>query len=296
MAVDLPEAVRRLDKRAGVNRMREMAVIIGRSVLYDIDKVRRYRRPIDAPVEYRSYVQALRRDGYVLIPEYRPRDICLGWARQILEAIPEPPPAHGDSEPGSYMVYAGSRKAELPNGGIVEWRNADGEDGKDRGILCVYHADREFPEFAGLRDDPMVASIIAATCGRKLPSRAFKAFVNDSVAQTSDYHVDQTSTDQFKTFLFLSDVVEPSDGAHSYVPGTHMPTLARYLNYGKNMFDAQRYEYDMTAVSTRQPVDLLCPAGTLAIVDITGSHRALPQTSGRRRIMLNNCYDEFTYD
>lgn len=297
MGVSILDAVRRLDEQSGLSRVREVAGILARTVPYDIDKMRRYRKPIDAPVQYQAYAQALRRDGYVLIPDYRPADMCRDWAKRMLDAIPETPPERPDGDDSdAYLVYPGSRKAELPNGGVVEWRNYDGEDSKDRGIICLYHVEREFPELLDVRDDPMVSSIITAACGRSLPSRAFKCFINDSTGNTSGYHVDQTEVDQFKTFLFLTDVTEPGDGAHSYVPGTHLPTVGRYLNYGYNMVDKRRYEYEMSMMPTRQPVDLLCPAGTLAIVDITGYHRALPQAPGRRRIVLNNCYDEFTYD
>jgi Phytanoyl-CoA dioxygenase (PhyH) len=297
MAGSIVESVRQLAERSGFNRAREVADILARTAVYDFEKARRYRKPVDAPVEYRAYAQALRRDGYVLIPDYRPAEVCRSWAKQIMDAIPEPPSPQVDGdESESYKVYPGSRKVELPNGGVIEWRNIDGDDDKDLGIVCFYHVEREFPEFVELRNDPMVSSIISAANGRELPSRAFKCFVNNSAGRTSGYHVDQTSEDQFKTFLFLTDVMDPDDGAHSYVPGTHLPTLGRYLNYGYNMLDKRRYEHDMSLLMAREPVDLLCPAGTLAIVDITGSHRALPQTPGRMRIVLNNCYDEFTYD
>lgn len=289
------DTVRRLDEVTGFSRVREIASVLARTAAYDLDKSRRYSRPVDAPVEYRAYAQALRSDGYVLIPDYRPADVCRNWAEQIMERIPAPPStANDDSD--SYRVYPGSRKTELARGGVVEWRNIDGDDGKDDGIICLYHVEREFPEFDELRDDPVVSGIIEAACGRRLPSRAFKCFVNESTSHTSDYHVDQTAVDQFKTFLFLTDVTDPDDGAHSYVPGSHRPNLGRYLNYGVNMIDHRRYEYDMTLMAGREPVDLLCSAGTLAIVDITGAHRALPQAPGRRRVVLNNCFDEFRYD
>jgi hypothetical protein len=295
MAGQVGAVARRLSAIGSVGRVREFAGIFAQSAKYDLDKTRRYRQPLDTPVEYRAYAQALRSDGYVLIPGYRPPTVCREWARRLLAAIPAPPPAAADDS-GDYRVYEGSRTISLPRGGVVEWRNIDGEDGKDHGIICLYHVDREFPEFTELREDPMVASIIAAACGRKLPSRAFKCFINDSTSHTSGYHVDQTAEDQFKTFLFLTDVTEPEDGAHSYVPGSHWPSLRRYLNYAYNLADPRQYPYAMSLPGARRPVDLLCPAGTLAIVDITGSHRALPQQQGRVRVVLNNCYDEFTYD
>lgn len=265
------------------------------TVAYDRDKRRRYRQPIKASAQYRAYAQALRGDGYVLIPNYRKPQVCREWARRLQDAIPElPAPSVRDDK--SYRVYDGSRKIDLQRGGVVEWRNVDGVDGRDHGITCIYHVDQEFPEFAELRDDPLVASIIAAACGRQLPSRAFKCFINASAGQTSDYHVDQTAQDQFKTFLFLTDITDLHDGAHSYVPGTHLPSLHRYVNYLVNFASPRRYPYAMPPPRGRRPVHLLCPAGTLAIVDITGTHRALPQRAGRVRVVLNNCFDNFTYD
>jgi hypothetical protein len=289
-------AARRLGQVGELKRVREFADIMVRTAIYDRDKARRHRQPIEAPAEYRAYAQALRSDGYVLIPDYRPPEVCREWAKQLLAAIPDPPPPATEDESEDYRVYDGSRKADLPGGGVVEWRNIDGDDGKDHGIVCLYHVEREFPEFAELRHDPLVASIISAACGHELPSRAYKCFVNASAASTSGYHVDQTSEDQFKTFLFLTDVTEAVDGAHSYVPGTHVPSLRRYVNYAYNFVDPRQYPYAMSIQGTRRPVDLLCSAGTLAIVDITGSHRALPQGPGRTRVVLNNCYDRFTYD
>jgi Phytanoyl-CoA dioxygenase (PhyH) len=289
-------AARRLGQVGEPKRVREFADILVRTAAYDRDKARRYRQPIEAPPEYRAYAQALRSDGYVLVPDYRPAEVCRDWAKQLLAAIPDPPPPAAEDDSDDYRVYEGSRKADLPSGGVVEWRNIDGDDGKDHGIICLYHVEREFPEFVELRNDPFVASIISAACGHELPSRAYKCFVNASAASTSGYHVDQTSEDQFKTFLFLTDITEPEDGAHSYVPGTHLPSLRRYANYAYNFVDPDQYPYAMPMQGTRRPVDLLCPAGTLAIVDITGSHRALPQGPGRTRVVLNNCYDRFTYD
>jgi hypothetical protein len=277
-----------------LNRLREFIELIVTTAAYDCVRRRRYRRPVEAPTEYRAYAQALRSDGYVLIPDYRPASVCREWARHLQEVVPDPPPpAHDDR--ADYRVYEGSRKIDLPSGGVVEWRNLDGVDGQDHGITCIYHVDREFPEFAELRSDPLVSSIIAAACGRELPSRAFKCFINASAGQTSGYHVDQTAADQFKSFLFLTDVTDALDGAHSYVPGTHRPHPLRYVNYLAN-FVARRYPYAMVHRGARRPVHLLCPAGTLAIVDITGTHRARPQAEGRIRVVLNNCFDDFAYD
>jgi hypothetical protein len=288
-------AARRLGQIGAPARVREFAEIVGKTVAYDRDKGRRYRAPLDAPAEYRAYAQALRNDGYVLIPQYRSAEWCKDMAQRLLDAIPEPPAPGGD-EGEDYRVYEGSRKAVLDGGGVVEWRNMDGADAKDQGIICFYHVDEAFPELVELRQDPLVSSVIAAANGRPLPSRAYKAFVNASAGATSDYHVDQTAEDQFKTFLFLTDVNETVDGAHSYVPGTHLPSLRRYVNYAHNFVDPSRYEFAMGRHGRHQPVDLLTPAGTLAIVDITGHHRALPQAPGRMRIVLNNCFDGFTYD
>jgi hypothetical protein len=280
---------------APLKRVGEFAEILATTAAHDLDKRRRYRRPIEAPVEYRAYAQALRSDGYVLIPNYRQARACDEWVKRLQAAVPDPPPTAAPGEGEDYRVYPGSRKVDLPHGGVVEWRNFDG-DGKDRGITCIYHVDREFPEFAELRNDALVSSIIAAACGRELPSRAFKCFINASARETSDYHVDQTSEDQFKTFLFLTDVEDADDGAHAYLPGTHRPHLKRYVNYLSNLVAPRRYPYAMRLHGRRRPVQLLCPAGTLAIVDITGVHRALPQAPGRLRVVLNNCYDDFRYE
>jgi hypothetical protein len=162
MAGPVGEMARRLAGLGDLGRVREFADIFAHTATYDRDKARRYRQPLEAPVQYRAFAQALRSDGYVLIPEYRPPAVCREWARRLLAAIPEPPSRASAGDPEDYRVYEGSRKTELPGGGVVEWRNIDGEDGKDHGIVCLYHVEREFPEFAELRDDPVAAAIIAA--------------------------------------------------------------------------------------------------------------------------------------
>src|SRR5215213_2425946 len=79
-------AARRLGEIGELARVREFAEMIAKTAVYDRDKTRRYRQPLDAPVEYRAYAQALRGDGYVLIPNYRSPEYCKDLAQRLLDA------------------------------------------------------------------------------------------------------------------------------------------------------------------------------------------------------------------
>jgi hypothetical protein len=280
------------------SRIRRYTKRFSHALYYDARKLwQYYGRGNDVGAAVWQHAQHLKRDGIVVIPNYFPRDKCAELAARIERLVPPVPPRTqpiGERQP--YTISEYSRNAHLASGSVVEWRQYDMEEEvNDKGVICIYHIAKEFPELESMRHDPFVSGIVRSACNEALPSRAFKGYINDSVIGTRGYHVDNPGWLEFKAFLFLTDVNELSDGAHSYVRQTHLFSVLKYTNYLRNFLDPKGKGSDMKVIPERLRTNVLCPAGTLVIADVNGFHCGLPQGAGKKRVVLVNCFDHSKY-
>ena len=109
----------------------------------------------------------------------------------------------------------------------------------DEGVRRLYHADKEIPELAEHRYDPMIMRLVAAYYGRPYHSAVLMYQYNTrSNANTRYHHVDAFSK-EFKSFVYLDDV-DDGNGPFAYIPGTQRSHVKRVI---KQLRDGQQRDW-----------------------------------------------------
>ena len=179
--------------------------------------------------------------------------------------------------------YGGCVKHPKP---VVNFRS-----GPDDGLVDVFHPERLFPEgtegvdLADPEREGLVISLLQAALGKQMESKVRNIYVNDSVQQTRDFHVDGYAT-KAKSFVYLSDVETTGDGPYCYVLGTHRARPSwRRANRKFNEHARRRWD-DFPLHGPRTRRVFLGRRGDLVLSLQYGAHRGLPQAVGRRRLVL----------
>jgi hypothetical protein len=225
-------------------------------------------RPFQSPLG-----EALNRDGIASVPGYLPVERCDGIREQIERAI------DGVVESGRHASGAE----------IDVRRENDGREPYDTGMLDIRHVDRIVPEIAQIFAAPQLIEAIAEACGQRVTCQNCNALVNRSVLNPRAYHSDSTGIVQFKAFIYLTDVPDPSYGPYCYVKGTHRLRWDKYANFAVNWWKGRPIT-DMRTHDESQEVRMIAPRGTLILSNQNGFHRGWPQQPGRSRCMILGNY------
>jgi hypothetical protein len=230
---------------------------------------KRRDKPIALAPEENELLHKLRADGFVVVPGYWDRERALAM-RDRLEGY-----------------LASGENKDFDNGAYLRfWDNR----AYDEGVRRLYHVDKEVPELAEYRHDPMISRVVRAYYGHDFYSGALVFQHNtQSNANTRYHHVDAFSK-EFKSFLYLDDVDE-GNGPFAYIPGTqrsHMRRIVKQLREGSAATGFSNEE--LKAVIGRE-VRLTGKAGTLILADVRGFHRGTPQLDRSRSVIVNYMFE-----
>ena len=222
----------------------------------------------DLSGEERARVAQLRRDGYVIIPEYWPREKALAMRGRLEQ----------------YLEIGESR--DFDNGAYLRFRD---NVAYDEGVRRLYHVDKEIPELAEHRFDPQIMRLVAGYYGRQYHTAVLMyQFNTRSNANTRYHHVDAFSK-EFKSFLYLDDV-DDGNGPFAYIPGTQRSHLKRIVKQLKQGSNATGFSPDELSRTIGREVRLTGEAGTLILADVRGFHRGTPQLDRSRSVLVNYFY------
>ena len=171
-------------------------------------------------------------------------------------------------------------------------RRPDGRSGSDAGMVDIFHPERLSDSMATLVEsclhERLIARLLLAASWRPFQVKCRNLYVNRGVQDTRGYHCDGRS-EKFKSFVFLSDVRDLSDGPYCYVPTTHRDKSAWRRS---RSFNAQngcnRHEYSQ--LQGYQALPMFAQAGDMVISSQRGAHRGLPQQPDAERAVLVNMY------
>jgi hypothetical protein len=240
----------------------------------DLARVRFASRESPDPAVNRA-VEAVRREGYVVIPGYWNADRTESLRRDLLKRLAAG--ENQDYENGAYLRFKKGRAY-------------------DQGVARIFHADRIHPEVLAFRNDPFVMEV----AGRVFAAPFFSVLTiyqhnadGTDGATTRGYHIDGFHK-ELKSFLYLEDVDEAS-GPFTYVPGSHRN---QFLRLKKSVF--RNGDDPPTTIrpeefpegETRERM-LTGTAGTLIIADTRGVHRGAPQRGRSRSVLVNYLYHRF---
>jgi hypothetical protein len=176
--------------------------------------------------------------------------------------------------------------------------------GTEKRIWMSHEKDELIGKFRHFAD-----RLISRIHGKQITSRDTLAIRNLPVEERSELHTGRWHLDslrrQVKVFAFLTDVTERS-GPLEIIPGSHrasfkFPQLLKGQLVGPTdlvLGDARKYQHLDDAWAERMASDvggstpLVCPAGTIAVVNTSAIHRARPCLEANR-YALTSYYDHF---
>ncbi len=217
-----------------------------------------------------EYLNRLRRDGYVVIPNYWTPQKSLSFKKKL----------------ESYLKY--KKNKIFDTGAYIRFW----DDRKhDQGVRRLYHIDREIPELAKFRFDPFISKIVNKYYQFPFYSGALVYQHNTKTnIETREYHVD-TFEPEFKAFLYLEKVTI-GNGPFTYLRGSHRARLLRFrkqISGNKKGSSTSFYENDVKSI-LKNEVMIEGNPGTLILADVRGIHRGSPQKNGSRSVIVNYMY------
>lgn len=171
-------------------------------------------------------------------------------------------------------------------------KRPDGRSGSDAGMVDIFHPERLSDAMAravtACLHERLISRLLLAASLMPMRVKCRNLYLNRGVKDTRGYHCDGRSR-KFKSFVFLTDVLDLGDGPYCYVPATHRDRLSWKRNRQFN--EAQglnRHEYSQLQGLDALP--LLAYAGDMVISSQRGAHRGHPQHPNARRAVLVNMY------
>ena len=135
-----------------------------------------------------------------------------------------------------------------------------GGRGYDDGMLDIFNTQRVIDLNDILKNENL--KNILRSLGKKVKN--INTYCNSSILTTREYHRDSSGGNQFKAFIYLTDVSDESYGPYSYIKGTH----TEKTNEG-------------------EIVHCTANKGSLIVSNQSGLHRGLPQTKGKNRRLIS---------
>lgn len=240
---------------------------------------------IDSPEGQMAASTVLSEYGITVVPDFVDRQKALAAGQRALAISDE---VRDSIQHDNYQVLVDS-----PRG----YHELAGEDhatvhvrgGVDRGMLDIFNFDLLDEEIGGallrrLSEQCLLNSIPKAKNGFWSPSN-LNVYVNRSVGHTRMFHVDSYGNNQFKAFVYLTDVLTVDDGPYAYVLGSHTPGLYRDLNLALSAVKQIFEPTDAPLVNPSKILPVVASAGSLILSNQSGFHRGYPQGDGNHRAL-----------
>lgn len=215
-----------------------------------------------------SYVDDLKRDGYVVVPNYFQDKYCAALCETIA--------------------------SELDKAGDNIWEDSLQSDQR------LYFIDRLHASFEIFFNDELAQSSLEAVTGTRRPDGFVVASrvraADNNLGSGGGWHRDSPHMPQFKAIAYLNDVTE-NTGPFEYIPGSH--SLASVIrSYFLRVFDAGQFRFSegeifqYSKMSKQEPIRIIGKAGTLVLVNTKGIHRGAPIIEGERFSMTSYYFDK----
>jgi len=168
--------------------------------------------------------------------------------------------------------------------------------GKDNGMIDIFNFDRlsgsKGVELKSALALPLLQELFSKT-GKRWRPRNLNVYVNRSVTATRGFHVDSYGGRQVKAFIYLTDVLDETQGPYTYVVGSHLDSAFRQASISMTHMGQPFESTDTPIVNQRSILPFLAPAGTLIVSDQSGAHRGLPQQVGASRVIAVLNFTDF---
>lgn len=134
--------------------------------------------------------------------------------------------------------------------------------------------------------DKFTIDMIESSFGIKYIRKTVNLYINESVVKTRGIHADShTFPSRIKCFIYLTSLDNIDYGPFAYIKKSHLKEGKKY--HGKYDIINPLTEDDKNNYVVFDSVDI----GDIVIAAVSGAHRGLPQTVGKKRIALVVSYD-----
>jgi len=172
---------------------------------------------------------------------------------------------------------------------VKKWVDSDKSDHRVLGVNFLNH------EFESFLNDSFISDIACYYMKSSLKARFTLAgkliFVKGNAGSGGGWHRDTSTSRQFKSILYLTDVTE-ENGAFEYQEGSHKKSHSIHLAInGLNTFRQTRFSNIEVSTIEKQinsrGITLAGKQGDLILVDTRGIHRGAPIRRGLRYALTN---------
>lgn len=162
-----------------------------------------------------------------------------------------------------------------------------GAGGYDQGMLDIKNIDRVIPDFLRRIEIEKILAILKKDMGLDLKVSNINCYWNQGVQSTRGLHADNHTKNQYKAFIYLTDVLDDLDGPYCYVPASHKSSFNRYKCIISNYFNKSPLTDFSTADHISKMLKIKGPKGSLIISNQNGAHRGWPQGEENKRALIS---------
>lgn len=228
--------------------------------------------------------------GIAIVPDFLDRQVCFEISESVfadLNKLRQTPRAsewrnakvlNPDDVSTGYSSMALSREP------IINLRG-----GSDLGMVDVFNPEKLYPQIEELVDgirSSSIEDVISKVSGTKMALQNVNLYVNADVQQTRGFHVDSWGVNQFKAFVYLTDVNALADGPYTYVLESPNDGELEVLNKQLNLSFRAKSLTDVRLFDPSKVMPVLAEAGSLVVSNQTGAHGGWPQKEGHKRCVL----------
>jgi hypothetical protein len=218
----------------------------------------------------------LQRAGVCVVPGYRSEKWCASVKSEVKSLLERSDVREAAPE----LDYQDKAGAGEP---VIDRR---GTGGRDEGMIDIFNVGKAIPAVMEVAEADDIRTAINASAKDRVSLSSTNVYVNRSVVKTRGFHSDSYG-EQFKAFVYLTDVPDLRYGPYTYALGTHRPLLlVQAVRWAVN--NARGTPATDAVFQDREEIrHCTGSAGTLVLSNQSGLHRGWPQEEGFSRMLIS---------
>lgn len=220
-----------------------------------------------------AQVQQLREQGFVMLEDY--------YSDEQVERILVMARAHMQDGYGDFDHVNGESYYRCPAA----------DQAADGGVFRLFAAESLQEEVRAFGADQRITDLLESAFRTRIVFNASVLQKNRPIgSQTRGFHVDMYAPKQFKAFLFLTDVLDETQGPYALIEGSHRWRWRHCWNF---LCRGLARDGDVTSFNRLSPAELArtrlfkVRKGTVVVATQQAIHRGWPLTKGERFVLVN---------
>ena len=206
-------------------------------------------------------------DGIFVVPNFFSAELCDELVEQAKSLLSDESKSLG---PDSWFYVRGNKG-----------------DGRDTKVRQFFGFDNLNSNLKKIIDARTVTNLFEEKLGKKLVLRNCSMMVDEPDTETKrSFHSDNNPPASFKAFVYLTDVLNETNGPFSVIVGTHRSHYLRAKNVVSNILNNRKITDLETYLPKQKETAFTGKKGTAIFSTQTAFHRGNPKHSEKTRFML----------